>query len=73
MTSHPQVSDREMRPHPGGLAGRVQDALDDLELITSDPNATDQAKRSAQMLADAMVAALRAETGGIITSRPPEG
>jgi hypothetical protein len=54
---------KPMQPHPGGLAGRVRDALDDAALLDADPNATPEAKRSAQMLAAAMVAALRAETG----------
>jgi hypothetical protein len=52
---------KQMRPHPGGLPGRVADALDDLALLEADPNATLEAKRSAQMLAAAMVAALAAE------------
>jgi hypothetical protein len=56
------ANDKPMRPHPGGLAGRCQDALDDLELVTADPNATPEAKRSAQALAAAMVRALAAET-----------
>jgi hypothetical protein len=56
------ANDKQMRPHPQGLAGRCQDALDDLELVTADPNATLEAKRSAQALAAAMVRALAAET-----------
>jgi hypothetical protein len=58
------ANDKPLRPHPGGLRGRTLDALDDLALLQADPNATLQAKRSARMLADAMIAALRAETGG---------
>jgi hypothetical protein len=50
-----------MRPHPGGLPGRVADALDDAELIAADPNASPEAKQTAQRFAAALVAALRAE------------
>jgi hypothetical protein len=52
---------KPMARHPRGLAGRCQDALDDLELVTADPNATPQAKDTARRFAAAMVAALRAE------------
>jgi hypothetical protein len=50
-----------LKPHPQGLAGRVADALDDLELLNADPHATPLARRSARGLADALVAALAAE------------
>jgi hypothetical protein len=56
------ANDKPLRPHPGGLRGRTLDALDDLALLEADPTATPEAKRSARALADAMVAALRAET-----------
>jgi hypothetical protein len=55
------VGDKQLQPHPHGVIGRALDALDDLELVSSDPNATDAAKRSAATLAAALVAALRAE------------
>jgi hypothetical protein len=50
-----------MRPHPGGLPGRVQDALDDLALLKQE-HATPEAVRWAQTKADALVAALAADT-----------
>jgi DNA-binding CsgD family transcriptional regulator len=52
---------KHMQPHPAGLAGRCHDALDDLALLEADPHATAEAKRSAQALAAALQAALRAE------------
>jgi hypothetical protein len=57
------ANEKQMRPHPRGLAGRCQDALDDLALLEADPHASAEAKQSARALADAMAAALRAETG----------
>jgi hypothetical protein len=53
---------KPMQPHPGGLAGRVRDALDDAALLDADPNASPEAKETARRFAAAMVAALRAET-----------
>jgi hypothetical protein len=55
------IGDRTLSPHPGGLAGRVADALDDAELIAADPNASPQAKTAARQFADALIAALAAE------------
>jgi hypothetical protein len=55
------ANDKPMRPHPRGLEGRVQDALDDAELIAADPRATLEAKESARRFAAALVAALAAE------------
>jgi hypothetical protein len=51
----------QMRPHPGGLPGRVADALDDLALLKADPNADPNAVWWAQVKADALVAALNTE------------
>lgn len=50
-----------MRPHPGGLAGRVVDALDDLAALRADPNAHPVALWWAEVKATALVAALNAE------------
>lgn len=50
-----------MRPHPGGLPGRVLAALDDLKLLQADPHADPEAVRWAQMKADALAAAFKAE------------
>lgn len=55
------VGDRQMTPHPGGLAGRTQDALNDAELIAADPHATSAAKQAARQFAAALVAAMAAE------------
>jgi hypothetical protein len=54
---------KAMRPHPGGLRGRVQDALADAELLEADPTSTPLARHHARRYADAMAAALEAETG----------
>ena len=56
-----EVGDRPMRPHPRGLAGRTLDAIDDAELVSSDPHASEEAKQSARALAAALSAALAAE------------
>lgn len=48
-----------MRPHPGGLAGRVADALDDLSLLRQ-TNADPEAIAVAKARADALIAALNA-------------
>ena len=51
----------QMRPHPGGLLGRVLTALDDLKLLQADPNADPEAVRWARTKADALAAAFKAE------------
>lgn len=54
------MTDDAMKPHPGGLAGRVADALDDLALLRADPNADPEAVAWAKRKSDALIAALHA-------------
>ena len=55
------ANDKPLLPHPAGLVGRCQDALDDAELLDNDPTASPQAKQTAQQFAAALTAALAAE------------